>query len=239
MTSVHGDSELQTDVLDELASAVRYRQWLVSLAAPWVGRDLLEVGSGTGDYIDDWLGVDPQLRLTATEADAGRLDALRRRVQGQPRVDAAELLLPTDQVGAHDAVVAFNVVEHIPDDVAVLRSLGNLVVPGGRVVVFVPAFPIAMSAFDRAIGHVKRYRRSDLRGAVEAAGLEVEVLHYVNSLGLLAWIVGMRLLRGKPSDGPMLRVWDRYVIPVLRWAETRRRPPFGQSVFVVARRAPS
>jgi hypothetical protein len=56
----------------------------------------------------------------------------------------------------------------------------------------------------------------------------------VGSIGLLAWIVNMRLLGGRPQAGAALRLWDRYVIPTVRWVEARVRPPFGQSVLLVA-----
>jgi hypothetical protein len=39
----------------------------------------------------------------------------------------------------------------------------------------------------------------------------------------------------RPKEGLALTAWDRAVVPVLRAAERRRPPPFGQSVFAVAR----
>lgn len=72
---------------------------------------------------------------------------------------------------------------------------------------------------------------------VEGAGLSVEHLHYVNAPGFFAWLVAMRLLKGRPKDGPALRGWDRLVVPLSRRLESRHQPPFGQSLFVVARRA--
>lgn len=233
---VRGDSALQTEVLDDLSEAENYRSWLVSLAAPYVGTDLLEVGSGNGDFAAEWLALDPELRVTATEGEDVRLAALQQRFADEPRVAVEKLLLPADAGGHHSSALAFNVVEHIVDDVAALRSMGQLVRPGGFVVVFVPAFEVAMSAFDHEVGHVRRYRRDGLRTALERAGLEVDQLHYVNSLGLGAWIVGMRLLRRRPEAGATLRVWDGRVIPVLRRVENRWRPPFGQSLFAVAHR---
>jgi hypothetical protein len=104
------------------------------------------------------------------------------------------------------------------------------------VVLVVPAFPGAMSRFDRAIGHQRRYTRAALSSALGQAGLHVERCHYVNAPGLLAWYVGMRLLRGRPKEGPLLSVWDRAVVPVERRIERYVRMPFGQSVFAVARR---
>jgi hypothetical protein len=100
---------------------------------------------------------------------------------------------------------------------------------------FVPAFPFAIGDFDRAVGHVRRYTRASLGQAYRDAGLTVERLHYVNAPGLPAWFVGVRLLRMTPGDGVLLRLWDRFVVPVARFAESRWVPPFGQSLFAVGR----
>jgi hypothetical protein len=147
-----------------------------------------------------------------------------------------ELVVPGDEASSYSAVVAFNVLEHIEDERAAVAGMRALLPPGGRVVLVVPAFPTAMSRFDRAIGHHRRYRSSTLRSVVESAGLEVEELRYVNSLGLLGWYVAVKLLRRRPRAGPLLTLFDRGVVPWLRRAEGRRAPAFGQSLFLTARR---
>ena len=233
MSEVLGDVTLQSQTLEDLASAVNYRRWLASMALPYLGDHAIEVGSGQGDYVQEW--VDAGVRITASEAEPSRLAYLRRRFADDDRVDVVTYTAPSDVEGDYSAAVAFNVLEHIPDDAAALRGLGRLLRPGGAVVLIVPAFEFAMGRFDRAVGHQRRYRLRTLRAAHEQAGLRIERIHYVNSLGLLAWFVGMRLLRMTPGEGPILSAWDRAVIPVLRKAEASRHPPFGQSVFSVAR----
>lgn len=235
MTDVQGDTHLQTDILEDLVGAVRHRRWLVGLALPHLGQDALEVGSGLGHYAQDWVAAGVA-RLTATEADPARLSALRTRFAGHPVVGVEELTVPITRSGDHSAVVAFNVLEHIPDDVAALRAFAGLLRPGGAVVLVVPAFPSAMSSFDRAIGHQRRYRKRSLQTALESAGLRVEVLHHVSALGLLGWYVAIKALRGRPKAGPVLTAYDRFVVPVLQQLEARWRPPFGQSLFAVARK---
>jgi SAM-dependent methyltransferase len=233
---VAGDSELQTDVLEDLASAHNYRRWIVDLSKPWLGDNPLEVGSGLGHYAEEWAAAG--VRMTASEADRSRLEALYERFHAHPHVEVRELAVPIREEAEHSAVVAINVLEHISDDVEALRAFAGLVRDGGRVVLFVPAFMWALGAFDREIGHFRRYTKVSLRRALEDAGLTVERLHYVNSAGLLAWLLVVRLLGQRPKEGLLLRVFDGLVVPLLRRVESRRRPPFGQSLFAVARTGP-
>jgi SAM-dependent methyltransferase len=232
---VEGDTGLQSEILEDLVEARNYRRWLVDLALPHLGDDPLEVGSGLGHYAADWAAAGVP-RWTASEADPGRLAQLRQRFDGDPVVRVRELAVPIEETAEHSAVVAYNVLEHIPDDVGALRAFAGLLRPGGAVVLVVPAFPSAMSEFDRAIGHQRRYRRRTLRRAAEQAGLRLEVLHHVNVIGLLGWYVAVKALKGRPKAGLLLTVYDRGVVPWLRRVEARVRPPFGQSLFLVARR---
>jgi len=233
MSEVEGDTGLQSEILEDLVEARNYRRWLVDLALPHLGEDPLEVGSGLGHYAADWAAAGVP-RWTASEADPGRLAALRTRFAGDPVVRVRELSVLIAETAEHSAVVAYNVLEHIPDDVAALRAFAGLLRPGGRVVLIVPAFPSAMSRFDLAIGHQRRYRRRTLRAAAETAGLRLEVLHHVNAIGLLGWYVAVKGLKGRPKAGLLLTAYDRGVVPWLRRLEARTAPPFGQSLFLVA-----
>lgn len=233
---VLGDSKAQSRSLESVASAVHYHDWLTSLARPWLGDHPLELGSGLGDYAGRWLSSGVP-RITLIERDQDRLAVLRRSFAGDPRVSVLDLDVLDPDAGTDDApyssYVAFNVLEHIPDDVQALRAAHRLVRPGGRVIMLVPAFEFAMSEFDRTVGHVRRYTKRSLARVYRDAGLDIERLHYVNAPGLLAWFVGMRLLRMTPGEGALLRTWDAAVVPCARAVERRLRPPFGQSVFAV------
>lgn len=235
---VLGDAALQSTTLEEVASAVRYHRWLTDLARPHLGDHPLEIGSGLGDYAQTWLdsGVP---RITVSDLEPSRLAGLRARYADDPRVDVRELDVIDDAVPEDlepcSALVAFNVLEHVPDDVGALRGAQRFLRPGAAVVLFVPAFPFAMSEFDLAVGHVRRYTVPTLTRSLVAAGLDPVEVRYVNMPGLAAWTVGMKWLRMTPGEGPLLRVWDGLVVPVARAVEERVRAPFGQSVLAVAR----
>lgn len=223
-------SPLQSAVLEVMSGADNYISWLASLAEPHLGDTPLEIGAGIGDYAEIW---SRGRSLTASEADPARLAVLQQRFGGRSDVTVRALEVPITETASHSSVVAYNVLEHIEDQVGALRSFAGLVRPGGRVVLIVPAFMIAMSDFDREIGHYRRYRKKDVVAAMTAAGLVPVDVRYVNPVGLVGWIVLMRLL-GKRTDDTPVAFFDRRVVPVLRRVERHVRPPFGQSVLAVA-----
>lgn len=244
MADVSGDTRLQSTVLESLSGAVRYRRWLADLARPYLGEHPIEIGSGNGDYAAEWVTpADHQpaiVSFTATEADEGRVAALARRFADHPVIRTRPLLVGHDEpaggtaAAEHTAAVAYNVLEHIADDVAAVRGMARLVRPGGAVVLLVPAFPSAMSRFDVAIGHHRRYTKQTLRETLTRAGLDIEVLRYVNPIGLVSWYVTVKALGVWPTDGWLLRLYDRLVVPAAR-AVDHEKVPFGQSVFAVGR----
>ena len=233
MAEIAGDQQVQSEVLEGLATAVNHRRWFVELAVPYLGDDPIEIGSGLGDYALEW--ADRMPRFTATEADPERLVRLKDRMREHPAVAVREILLPTEEKGSYSAAVSYNVLEHIEDHVGALRSMASLVRPGGAIVLIVPAFMFAMSPVDIATGHVRRYTKKTMRAALTEAGLEIEKIHYANALGLIGYYIATSIFKLAPKEGAMVKLYDKLVLPVTKAAEKIVRPPFGQSVFAVAR----
>jgi len=59
----------------------------------------------------------------------------------------------------------------------------------------------------------------------------------MNSIGCIGWWVNARIFRRTEQSAKQIRTFDRWVVPVLEWLESRFAPPFGQSLFVVLRKA--
>jgi SAM-dependent methyltransferase len=86
----------------------------------------------------------------------------------------------------YDVVCAFEVLEHIEDDLAALRSWRKHLRKGGHVVVSVPEGPERFGPSDVQVGHHRRYTEQSLTAVLTAAELEVQqVVHYGWPLGYL------------------------------------------------------
>jgi SAM-dependent methyltransferase len=233
MAEILGDQRVQSEVLEGLSMCKNHRKWFAGFAVPYLGDHPIEVSAGLGDYAAEWFAHVP--RMTVSEVEPDRLVALKERFGGDSNMDVRELMLPASEPGSYSAAVSYNVLEHIEDDIAALRSMGGLVRPGGHVIIVVPAFQWAMSPADIATGHVRRYTKKSMRNAMTEAGLEIVKLHYANTLGLFGYVLTTKVLRLMPGPGRLVYVYDSFVAPLTRWAERLVTPPFGQSVVAIAR----
>lgn len=237
-TPVAGDSPLQTHALESGLAANRYHSWLASLALPYLGAQPIEFGSGLGNYAQWWLDKARVeiATLTLVERDPSRLKYLQRKFRRERRIEVTNLdILNAPETRCHSSMLAYNFLEHIESDALALRAAHRLCQPGAPVVMFVPAFPLAFGRFDKLVGHYRRYTKDSLRTAFIQAGLIPEEIRYVNAPGLITWFLAVRVLGMSPTRSSLLSLWDAIVVPITRRIESRVRPPFGQSVFGVAR----
>lgn len=217
---------------------VRYNRWVVSAFGSAIGGRALEIGCGIGTM--SALLVDRCSELVLVEPAPNLRARLTERFAGSPSVTVCEGLLASavqrrpDVFGTgFDAVVSFNVLEHIEDDVGALRQAADLLRPGGRVCLFVPAMPWLYGAVDAQVDHVRRYTKATMEAALAAAGLEPERLEYLDLLGMVPWFVFGRILK-RSTQGGGVDWYDRFVIPVCRAFDRLVGPPVGKNLVVVA-----
>ncbi len=222
------------EVLVALAKCHKHRSWYASFAMPYLGSHPIEVGGGLGDYANEWLPHVQQ--LTLTDSNPRSVAKLAARFAPCDNVTVYQLALPCDQYADHTCVLGYNVLEHIPDHAEALRSMTRLVEPGGYIVLVCPAFPFAMSKLDISTGHFRRYTKRSMLELLKSANLQIISIRYANSLGLIGYYISIKLLNRHFLGNGHLGLYDRLVVPVIRAIERRwKRPPFGQSIVVVAR----
>lgn len=200
---------------------------------------ILDVGCGTGGMLPHLQRCGPAIGLdSAPEAEA----ACRRR--GVPFVHGWGAQLPFKD-GAFGTVTALDVIEHVPDDVGILREMYRVLRPGGLLLLTVPAYQFLWSQHDEFNHHQRRYRRGGLRAVVRESGFSVVKLSYYNTLLFPAAVARKALMRFQQGDGPASHLEEVPALlnRVLRIVLEREQPlvarwdlPFGASLICAARR---
>lgn len=217
------------------------------------GYRVLEIGFGTGNV----------LKVLESVCELGCVYGMDLFDEGgqYARSRAAVPLVKGDVLAppfgsSFDLVCLFDVLEHIEQDHDALQRVFDLLKPGGRLLITVPAFRSLWSYWDEAAHHVRRYTRQPLANSMRKAGFEVEFDSYVMmSIFPLVWVgrrlAGLRQLNSvnQPEEQvDALALNELRVTPLVNpiltgilGAETlltarRIRLPFGTSLTALARR---
>jgi SAM-dependent methyltransferase len=212
---------------------------------------VLEVGCGTGNTLRVLEEVFGPAAVTGMDLFEEGLQYARQRTTCQ--LVCGDVCQPPFSK-KFDVVCLFDVIEHLPDDLAILRGVNRLLVRNGILFLTVPAHTSLWSYFDELADHKRRYESGELPRKLEQTGFEVEYQSgFMMSLFPLLWI-GRRLNRwfgrgGRESDdhdallrrelqiNPLLnQVLFRMISAENRVLKQGRRLPVGSSLLVIAKK---
>ena len=226
--------------LEAMAFAVNYRRWIMDLLKPFLGRRIVEVGAGTGAFTEMLLETGPD-RLTVLEPSPNLYFRLskaysKRALAGIVEVRQADFpgaFLGDGPPQKPDTAVYINVLEHIHDDAAELRTVFAALPEGGRILIFVPALPFLMSRIDGDFGHFRRYTLRDLQTKCVSAGFQIRLARYFDFLGVAPWWIKYCVLKSRRLESGTVRFQDRFIVPISRGIESIVTAPFGKNIIMV------
>ena len=160
-----------------------FRKYLREPTKPRV----LEIGCGTG-FVLSALHAERRFDLVGSEQHAAGLDWARRRL---PEVEFVQLdarHLPYE--ASFDAVGAFDVIEHIPEDEEVMANVHRALRPKGLFILTVPQHAWLWSSQDELARHQRRYSRAELRAKLEAQWIQAALLQLVRVRAAAADVPG-------------------------------------------------
>jgi SAM-dependent methyltransferase len=239
---VHGMDWLSGDLEEfELSN---YRKYQYDLIAKYLGKNILEVGSGdrsftnqiqkhTGQF-DRAISIEPSVTLF-------ELHENKYKFPDHISFHLVDLFNMTENTfGLFDTALFVHVLEHIEKDREALNKAHELLLPNGKVLIEVPALPILFSVHDEMLGHYRRYNKKSLKNIVDTDKYVIEDIWYQDIIGILGSLYFFKIRKTKLAsiDGVQLvknqgNIYDKYVIPLETSIEKIMRFPLGLSLTVV------
>ena len=224
--------------LDLFATADRWKSYVRRRIQIFLGRQVLEVGAGTGgttrvlcdDGPDRWICLEP---------DSSLGDRLIAAIHEGELPDCCEARIGTladlDEHDRFDTILYMDVLEHIADDRSELVRAADQLQAGGHLIVLAPAHQWLFTPFDQAIGHYRRYTKATLR-ASRAENLALVRLDYLDSVGMLASLGNRFILKSSMPNPAQIAVWDRFMVPPSHLVDPLLGYSLGKSVLAVWRK---
>jgi SAM-dependent methyltransferase len=218
---------------ERMRAARRYFQWQARLAEPELGRRVLEVGCGLGNFSAHLGGRE---FVVGIDADPTCISRWQSRFAARPHytglhLDAESPDFPSLARYNFDSIACLNVLEHIRKHDLALRHMWQVLPAGGRVVLMVPAFESLLGEIDARLGHYRRYTRGSLASLAESAGFRVRRMKYMNFIGFFGWWANAKVFRRSEQSPAQIAFFDRYIVPIQAHIENLIPLPFGQSII--------
>jgi SAM-dependent methyltransferase len=208
----------RTHFIDVLTRSVAIR----TLEPETLGRHpvIVDLGCSTGHLLSELEERCPDAFLVGVDAVARGLASAHAAVPRAALVHASVTDVPFGE-STVDGVLALNLLEHIPDEGAVLRELKRVLRPGGRCVIVVPANPRLYDAYDAYLEHERRYARGEVARKAAESGLSARSRAYVGSLVYPGFWAVKKLNRLRYRSAPPERARDVVVRDIAATRDSR------------------
>jgi 2-polyprenyl-3-methyl-5-hydroxy-6-metoxy-1,4-benzoquinol methylase len=139
----------------------------------------------------------------------------------------------------YDIVYTSNVLEHIEDDVFVLKKLNTLIKANGFLAIYVPAFMCLYGQMDSSIGHYRRYEKNEIVKKLLEANFLIKECYYVDSIGFLAMLFVK--IKGYGGDNKLnlnnsLKIYNKLYLLSTLLDRFGLKYLFGKNLLVIAQK---
>lgn len=226
---------------DSMEFADNYNNWILSKFMPFVGENLLEIGTGQGNF-KKYLNGKVKLHVSI-DIDA---DVIKRAKQRDPEghylvadISANNF---TDSLSEYkfQSIICVNVLEHVPDHQAGLINMMKLLQPGGHLLLFVPAYMHLYNDLDKLAGHLRRYKKNDIKKMIkDFDNFEIVINEYFNPVGAFGWWLNKlkkhERINSKNVNNQVV-IFDKFMVPISKMANPLFRSFWGQSLYCVIKK---
>jgi SAM-dependent methyltransferase len=188
--------------------------------------EVLDFGCGRGDFAKHL--NDSGYKCDGVEVDKKAvLESQKKSIKVFNSLSEVKKLYPT--------VISLNVLEHIEDDIEVLKNLFNIIENDGSLVLYLPASMAAWSNMDVEVGHYRRYSKKEIIHKLHTTGYNVTHSSYKDFSGWLILII-LRLLRVKLHfNEELITFYDRFIFPFTKFLDLLGSFFIGKNILIVAK----
>ena len=148
-----------------------------------------------------------------------------------------ELITKIDkQNSKYETVISMNVLEHIEDDLSVIKQFFNLLMPGGVLILYLPHSSFLWSNLDELVDHHRRYSKKELIHKLEKVGFEITKVKYFDFVGSIVLTLSNLLNLKLNFSKKRLLIYDKYFFKYLKFLDLFFQNVFGKNILVIAKK---
>ncbi len=223
------------ETLVTFSLAHNYNIWIINLLAPYLGQRILEIGCGIGNltyYLQDF-GTLACIDISDYYLSHMKIDYPHLKFY---KIDVADENIVKLRSEDFDTIVCVNVLEHIEDHGKALKNMYDILRPGGRLLLYVPALSLLYGSVDRNLLHYRRYDKIGIQKLLQKVGFSVEKIFFSNFVAIFGWFFNSRIQRKNRLSYWQTILFDKFA-PLFEKIEARFRPPIGMCLVAIAKKS--
>jgi len=221
--------------LETFAMATNWKKYVARQMKPYIHGRVLEVGAGIGSNTAFLLRPDLRHWL-CLEPDPGLLSQLKNTISNKEIYSICTAKqgiiddLTKDEL--FDTIIYYDVLEHIEHDRQELLKASQHLGPGGHLIILAPAHQSMFSAFDKAIGHYRRYNKKSIQNIIPTELYKIS-LQYLDSCGFLAYKAFGTFTKKPNVSAGNVQIWDKILVPFSRILDPLLGHGLGKSILAI------
>lgn len=223
------------DELDLFKNATNWKSYFSGKLSPYISGHVLEVGAGIGINTPFLCGKDASANVhswTLLEPDPELSGRIPESLPGDLAIETKVINGTIASVGQQifDTIIYIDVMEHIEHSLEEVALAKERLSQDGRLIILAPAFNWLYNAFDKRIGHFRRYNKTIMRSEIDGRLVE-EKLFYLDSIGLLASVANKLFLHKSLPSHKDIHIWDKKLLPLSKICDPVFGYAFGKSLI--------
>lgn len=201
----------------------------------------VDIGCGTGSNLRT-LGSAGLYKVVGLDRSFYALSIAKRKVK-LPLIngDINNMPIRLNSVGL---IIAFDVIEHVDDDLNAIRELYQVLRKGGILILTVPAFNLLWGIQDVVTGHKRRYSRKEILVKLRQGGFAILRSSYFNfflffpilMVRRMIHLMGLRIESENEVNFPLINFLFKTIFSLEVYLLKYLSFPFGVSILCIGKK---
>ena len=204
-----------------------FYNWIFEEIKPYLRGNILEIGSGVGNFSKILLENFPDNQLILSDFDKYFLSILSKKYSKNDKIIIEYLDLNNIEIFKNnnykiDTCIAINILEHIDNDIKALENIYNILEPDGKLILLIPAHKFLYNIIDKDIGHYRRYTKKEIIKKISLTSFNILNIYYFNFIAIFGWFLNGKILKKSIINEnalgfynkliPLLKIIDKYIV---------------------------
>jgi len=200
-------------VLKYFDLANNYRKYQIDLIKPYMKGEILEVGPGNGQVIENFIHKN---KITLIEPEKYFFNILKKKFK-KKNIKILRCKIHSLKK-KFDTILYSDVLEHINNDIDELNNAKKLLKKNGHLIIIVPAFQKLYSSFDKKVSHMKRYEKKDFFEFSKKYKVNIVLVKYFDCIGYIILIMSKFFNFNNKSTVLGIKIWNS-LIPLSKFLD--------------------